>query len=111
MVGWANGELKWLWLNPFSALLTAGLGSLAIVGVRLGRRVLVQVASGGFALMSLYVVAFWRYGDGDWTGGILGATGPNLAFWGMLALGLFLAGGQTSSERPASSPAHTTTTT
>lgn len=91
MLGWANGELKLLWFNPFSALLTVGLGALALVGVR-AQRMFVLASSAGYAVMAVLVLVLWRYNRGDWTGGFLGATGPNAAFWGMLALGLFLTG-------------------
>jgi hypothetical protein len=88
MVGWAGGEAKLLWFNPLSAILTAVLGAVAVLAVRLRRSQLTWIAIGGFALMALQVLAQWRYRGGNWTGGILGGTGPNFAFWGMLAIGL-----------------------
>ena len=88
LVGWARGELKLLWFNPFSALLTVVLGALAVAGAWRRLHVLVLAAAAGFALMALQVLAQWRYRKGDWTGGVLGGTGATMAFWAMLAVGL-----------------------
>jgi thiosulfate dehydrogenase [quinone] large subunit len=108
MVGWADGELKLLWFNPFSAAVTLALGLVALGGVRFGRQLLVLGAAGGFAVLAVLVPVLWRYQQGDWTGGFLGATGPNLAFWGMLALGLLLTGRRI---RPRAEPVVTEPTT
>jgi len=88
LVGWSKGELKLLWFNPLSALLTAALGAVAVLSVRLRRKELGWIAIGGFALMALQVLAQWRYRQGNWTGGVLGGTGPNFAFWAMFAIGI-----------------------
>ena len=87
-LGWAKGELKWLWFNPLSALLTIGLGLLVVAAIKIGRSEIAWVAVAGFGLMALQVLIQWRYNDGKWTGGFLGGTGPNLAFWAMCALGI-----------------------
>jgi len=88
LVGWAGGEAKLLWFNPLSALLTALLGAVAVLAVRLRRPELRWVAAAGFGLMALQVLVQWRYRDGNWTGGVLGGTGPNFAFWAMFAIGI-----------------------
>lgn len=103
LVGWAGGEVKILWFNPLSALLTAVLGAIAIVSVRLRREPLRWVAVGGFALMALLVLVQWRYRDGNWTGGLLGATGATMAFWAMFTIGLVAC-------RPSTSPSVAQTT-
>ena len=90
MVGWAGGEVKLLWFNPLSALLTIVFGVVAIVSVRLRQGRLLWVSVAGFALMALQVLAQWRYSGGNWTGGFLGGTGPNFAFWAMFAVGFAL---------------------
>ena len=90
LIGWANGELKLLWFNPLSALLTLALG-LALVMAALRRiPTLALGASGAFALMALQVLAQWRYNKGNWTGGVLGGTGATMAFWAALAVGAFV---------------------
>jgi uncharacterized membrane protein YphA (DoxX/SURF4 family) len=88
LLGWSKGELKLLWFNPLSGIVTAVLGALALTGARLDRRPLTSIAAVGFALMTLQVVVQWRYNGGNWTGGVFGGTGANMAFWGMLAVGL-----------------------
>jgi uncharacterized membrane protein YphA (DoxX/SURF4 family) len=88
LVGWSRGELKLLWFNPLSALLTAALGALAVASVRLRRAELAWIAVAGFAVMAMQVIVEWRYRRGDWTGGVLGGTGPNLALWAMFAIGI-----------------------
>jgi uncharacterized membrane protein YphA (DoxX/SURF4 family) len=103
MLGWANGELKFLWFNPLSALLTMAVAGVALLGLRTARREVVWVAAASSAVMAAYVALVWRYRSGDWTGGVLGATGPNLAFWGMLALGFAVcANGLAKRDTPAS---------
>ena len=92
LVGWAGGEAKLLWFNPLSALLTAVLGAVALAAVRLGRPQLRLVAAAGFGLMALQVLVQWRYRAGNWTGGVLGGTGANFAFWAMLAIGIVACG-------------------
>lgn len=98
MIGWGKGELKLLWFNPLSALITAGLGGLAIAGAKLKRPAFTLAAAGLFAAMALQVVVQWRYNGGNWTGGILGGTGANLAFWAMLAIGLGVTNTRLSDE-------------
>ncbi len=88
-LGWGDGELKLLWFNPLSAFLTVVFGALVIAGPRI-HRYAVYVAAGGFAVMALQVLAQWRDVGGKRTGGILGGTTPNFAFWGMLAVGVFV---------------------
>ena len=88
LVGWAGGEAKLLWFNPLSALLTAVLGAVAVLSVRLRKAELGWVAVGGFGLMALQVLVQWRYRNGNWTGGVFGGTGANFAFWAMFAIGI-----------------------
>ena len=88
LVGWAGGEAKFLWFNPLSALLTAVLGAVAVLSVRLRRVELSWIALAGFALMALQVLVQWRYRGGNWTGGVFGGTGANFAFWAMFAIGI-----------------------
>jgi uncharacterized membrane protein YphA (DoxX/SURF4 family) len=88
LVGWSRGELKLLWFNPLSALLTAVLGAVAVLSARLRRAALGWIAVGGFAVMALQVLAQWRYNGGNWTGGVLGGTGSNFALWAMFAIGI-----------------------
>ena len=88
LVGWAGGEAKLLWFNPLSALLTAVLGVVAVLSVRLRRAELAWVAVAGFAVMALQVLVQWRYRNGNWTGGVFGGTGANFAFWAMFAIGI-----------------------
>jgi uncharacterized membrane protein YphA (DoxX/SURF4 family) len=88
LVGWERGELQLFWFNPLSALLTAALGAVAIVAVRVRRAELAWVAVAGFAAMAMQVIIQWRYRGGNWTGGFLGGTGPNLALWAMFAIGI-----------------------
>ena len=87
MVGWARGELKLLWFNPLSGILTILLGAALLVAVRRGLEWLALAVGGGFALMALQVVVQWRYNKGSWTGGVFGGTGATMAFWAMLAVG------------------------
>ncbi len=90
MVGWAKGELKLLWFNPLSAVLTLLLGAALLVAVR--RRVawLSFAVAGAFAVMALQVIVQWRYNKGNWTGGVFGGTGATMAFWAALAVGTFV---------------------
>jgi hypothetical protein len=103
MVGWARGELKFVWFNLLSAILTVAFGVLAIVAARLGRTIGGLIASLGFALMSLQVILQWRYNAkaGVADGGFLGATGGTLGFWAMLAIGLAVASRAPSSSEVA----------
>lgn len=88
LVGWSFLELKVLWFNPLSAILTAILGCVALAGAMMNKRILTVVSGAVFAFMALQVIIQWRYNDGAWTGGVLGGTGGNLAFWALLAAGL-----------------------
>jgi thiosulfate dehydrogenase (quinone) large subunit len=91
VVGYEQGkwELKWVWLNGISSLLTIGFGVVAVASHRLKNAKLALVAAIGFALMALQVLVQWhRNADGSTTGGILGGTGGTLAFWAMLAVGI-----------------------
>ena len=90
MVGWAHGELKLLWFNPLSALLTL------LLGLALGAAALRRIANlafgvaAVFGVMALQVIVQWRYNKGAWTGGVLGGTGATMAFWAALAVGTFV---------------------
>jgi hypothetical protein len=95
LVGWSAGELKLLWFNPLSALLTVALGGIALLAARLRRAGLAWVAVAGFAVMAAQVLLQWRYNGGNWSGGVLGGTGANFAFWAMFAVGI-------AASRPAS---------
>jgi uncharacterized membrane protein YphA (DoxX/SURF4 family) len=90
IVGYAKGnwELKLIWLNVLSALLTIAFGMLAVAGASFRRSILSWIAALGFALMSLQVLLQWRVTSNGWTGGFLGGTGGTLAFWVMLAVGV-----------------------
>lgn len=90
MVGWARGELKLLWFNPLSALLTMLLGAALLVAVRRRLDWLGLAVAAAFALMTLQVIVQWRYNQGNWTGGFLGGTGATMAFWATLAVGAFV---------------------
>jgi uncharacterized membrane protein YphA (DoxX/SURF4 family) len=94
LLGWANWELKVLWFNQLSALLTIALGLLALAGTFLRQRLLTLIAAGGFGLMAIQVVAQWRNQKG---GGFLGGTGSSMAFWALMAIGLGLAAKHTTS--------------
>ena len=101
LVGWAGGEAKLLWFNPLSALLTAVLGAVAVLSVRLRKAELGWIAVAGFALMALQVLAQWRYRNGNWTGGVFGGTGANFAFWAMFAIGIAACRPTTAATRAA----------
>jgi uncharacterized membrane protein YphA (DoxX/SURF4 family) len=90
IVGYAKGkwELKLVWLNLLSALLTIVVGAVAVAAGRLKHRSLALVAVAGFGLMALQVLIQWRSVEGVNTGGFLGGTGGTLAFWLMLAVGI-----------------------
>jgi uncharacterized membrane protein YphA (DoxX/SURF4 family) len=90
MVGWARGELKLLWFNPLSAVLTLLLGAALLVAVRRRLDWLGLAVAAAFALMTLQVIVQWRYNQGNWTGGVLGGTGATMAFWATLAVGAFV---------------------
>ena len=92
LVGWAAGELKLVWFNPLSAILTALFGLVAVLSVRLRRIELRWIAIGGFAVMALQVLIQWRSRDSVWTGGFLGGTGANLALWSTFAVGIAVCG-------------------
>lgn len=101
LLGWAKWELKVLWFNPLSAIITAVLGVVVLVAIRMRRTVLLWIAAGVFGLMALQVVAQWRYNRGEWTGGIFGGTGATLAFWALLTVGLAVcARGQSKTPSP-----------
>jgi uncharacterized membrane protein YphA (DoxX/SURF4 family) len=88
LLGWASGEMKYLWFNGLGAVVTIAVGAFTIVAFRAGAKALQWAAAGLFGLMALQVIVQWRYNDGRWTGGIFGGTGANLAFWLALALGI-----------------------
>jgi TQO small subunit DoxD len=99
LLGWARGELKVLWFTPLSALLTLVFGALGVASAQLRRKEVGLIGAAGFAVMTLLTLLQWRALDaGGWTGGILGGTGANMAFWAMMALGMGLCAlGATSS--------------
>ena len=110
LLGWAKWELKVLWFNPLSAIITALLGILVIAAAKIQRTFLLWVAAGGFGLMALQVVAQWRYNRGEWTGGIFGGTGATMAFWLLLAIGFaFCARGLSVSTASTSTSTSTST--
>jgi uncharacterized membrane protein YphA (DoxX/SURF4 family) len=88
LLGWEKWELKVLWFNPLSAIVTAVVGVVALAALKLHRPVVLWVASGVFGLMAVQVLVQWRYNRGEWTGGIFGGTGGTMAFWLLLAIGL-----------------------
>jgi thiosulfate dehydrogenase (quinone) large subunit len=89
-VGYAKGkwELKLIWLNGISSLLTIAFGVLALASSVFKKTLLAWIAVAGFALMALQVLVQWRSTETAYTGGFLGSTGGTLAFWTMLALGI-----------------------
>ena len=87
LLGWKFGELKVLWFNPLSALLTIALGAAIIAGALLRQRVLALAGGTGFAVLTVLVALLWRDGRSGWTGGFLGATGGTMGFWAALAIG------------------------
>jgi uncharacterized membrane protein YphA (DoxX/SURF4 family) len=87
LLGWKFGELKVLWFNPLSALLTIALGAAIIAGGVLHQRVLSLAGGAGFAILTLLVALLWRDGRTGWTGGFLGATGGTMGFWLALSIG------------------------
>ena len=89
LLGWKFGELKVLWFNPLSALLTIAFGATIVAGAALRRRVLSLVGAGGFAVLALLVIVLWRDRKSGWTGGFIGATGGTMAFWAALSVGTF----------------------
>lgn len=102
LLGWSRGELKLLWFTPLSALLTLVLGIVSLIAAQLGRRELGLVAALGFAVMALLTALQWHVqSDGAWTGGVLGGTGANMAFWAMLAAGLARCSFRASGRRGA----------
>ena len=89
LLGWKFGELKVLWFNPLSALLTIGFGAAIIAGAALRQRILSLLGAGGFAVLALLVIVLWRDTKSGWTGGFIGATGGTMAFWAALSVGTF----------------------
>lgn len=87
LFGWKFGELKILWFNPLSALLTIAFGAALAVGAVLRQKVVVLAGTAGFAVLAVLVIFLWRDGAQGWTGGFLGATGATMAFWAALAVG------------------------
>jgi hypothetical protein len=67
--------------------------------------VLAWVSMVGFAAMALQVLVQWRYRGGAWTGGVLGGTGANFAFWAMFAVGIAACGPTSSSVAGSTSSA------
>lgn len=87
LFGWKFGELKLLWFNPLSALLTIGFAAALLAGALLRQKIAVLVGTAGFAILAVLVIFLWRDGRQGWTGGFLGATGATMAFWAALAVG------------------------
>jgi uncharacterized membrane protein YphA (DoxX/SURF4 family) len=89
LVGYRPLELKFVWFNQLSALLTVGLGVVLLLGGVTRVKVFALVAAAGFGVMCLFVLIQWRNNGADAgiTGGMLGATGGSLGFWLMLCLG------------------------
>jgi thiosulfate dehydrogenase (quinone) large subunit len=70
LLGWARWELKVLWFNPLSAIITALLGVLAFTTTRLSNVYLLVVPSAIFGLM------VWQILSGtNLTAGVLGVLG------------------------------------
>ena len=78
-------ELKFLWFNPFWALLTILLAVLLIVGARRAIAAWLAVAGFGAIAIIVFVTNTFDYVRDD---GVIQkvATGSNAAFWGGLAL-------------------------
>ena len=101
LLGWKFGELKALWFNPLSALLTIALGVAIAAGGFLRQRPLALAGGIGFAVLAVLVAFLWRDGVSGWTGGFLGATGGTMAFWGALAIGTLAVLGVFGRARPS----------
>ncbi|MEO6122451.1 MAG: hypothetical protein ABIR32_01980 [Ilumatobacteraceae bacterium] len=85
LFGHAKMELKLLWFNGLTAVLTIAFGATLILAAR--KRIAGIVAAAGFAMMAL--VALFQE---NWSNVSAGApdligTGPNAAFWAMFAVG------------------------
>jgi uncharacterized membrane protein YphA (DoxX/SURF4 family) len=103
LLGWKFGELKVLWFNPLSALLTIAFGAAVAAGAILRQRAITLGGATGFAVLAVLVVFLWRDGASGWTGGFLGATGGTMAFWAALAIGTFAVLGVFRRAAPISS--------
>jgi uncharacterized membrane protein YphA (DoxX/SURF4 family) len=96
-IGNDNWELKLLWFNRLSALLTVVLG-VAVVGIwQLKRRRSDNlIPAAAFGLLAIFQLATTKFNsDGgafDFEGGLLGGNGTTVAFWAMLAVGLGVLG-------------------
>ncbi len=82
-IGWSQIELALGSFNRFGALLTIGLGVLALVGAWRGASALLACAAAGFALMAVQVLVQWGRGAN-----VLGSGGRNLSMWAGLSIGL-----------------------
>jgi uncharacterized membrane protein YphA (DoxX/SURF4 family) len=90
LVGYRQLELKFVWFNQFSAILTMVLGVVLLICGFTRLKALALIGAAGFGLMCLIVLVQWRNNGADSgiTGGVLGATGGSLGFWLMLCLGV-----------------------
>ena len=71
--------------SPLGAIVTIALGALALLGSWAGRRALVFMAAGGFALCAVQVIA--QFGRED---NVFGVRGGNLSLFLALAVGLLV---------------------
>ena len=76
-------DVNLLTFNPLGAVLTVAVGGCALVGGLTRRAVWGWVAAGGAGLLALQVLVQWRAGSGN----LLAASGTNLSFDLMLAIG------------------------
>lgn len=87
MIGFNRWELKVLWFNQLSAILTLVLGAILLASGISRRRGLAIIPAVVFGLMCLQVLVQWRVTPDGVKSGFLGGTGATFGFWLMLCLG------------------------
>jgi uncharacterized membrane protein YphA (DoxX/SURF4 family) len=92
-IGNDNWELKLLWLNRLSALLTVFVGAIVVVLWAMKRRRADNALPAAlFGLLAVFQLATTKFnskgGAFPFEGGVLGGNGTTVAFWSMLAVGL-----------------------
>lgn len=85
LFGYAKMELKLLWFNGLSAVLTIALGVCLIAAARI--RLAGLVAAAGFAVMALVALLQENWSNVSAGAPAIIGTSPNAAFWAMLAVG------------------------
>ena len=85
MFGFAKMELKLLWFNGLTAVLTIAFGLCLIVAARIRHAGL--VAAVGFAVMALVALLQEHWSNVSAGAPAIIGTSPNTAFWAMFAVG------------------------